>query len=214
MGAIPSSRRSPDQQASRGRPSGPAWPRSDGSRGRRRRARAAWHGCRHRAALAYGFLSALACEAFTGGELGRDPGHAVRIHEDHLAYGFLSALACEAFTGGELRPPPGQAFRIPEGRRAPLVCPVARLISGNRICNRRRNCSTPCAAPKSRSAARALKGRIVAVTEEKETKPEGRQLVAPSRDADERAGLEQFVLEQAESVRFVDPAVREASPRR
>jgi len=56
---------------------------------------------------------------------------------------------------------------------------------------------------------RALKGRIVAVAEETETSPQGattRHRVTLAGDA----GLEQFVLEQAESLRFSDPAVREA----
>ena len=56
---------------------------------------------------------------------------------------------------------------------------------------------------------RALKGRIVAVAEETETSPQGattRHRVTLAGDA----GLESFVLEQAESLRFADPAVREA----
>ena len=59
--------------------------------------------------------------------------------------------------------------------------------------------------------ARALSGRIVAVTEETETKPDGGALPARHRvTVMSDNGLEQFVLEQAESVKFADPAVREA----
>ena len=56
---------------------------------------------------------------------------------------------------------------------------------------------------------RALKGRIVAVAEETETSPQGattRHRVTLAGDS----GLESFVLEQAESLRFADPAVRDA----
>ncbi len=56
-----------------------------------------------------------------------------------------------------------------------------------------------------------LKGRIVAVAEETETKPDDSETIKRHRItvmSDE--GLEQFVLEQAGSVRFVDPAVRAA----
>jgi hypothetical protein len=59
--------------------------------------------------------------------------------------------------------------------------------------------------------ARALTGRIVAVTEETETKPDGGALPARHRvTVMSDNGLEQFVLEQAESVKFADPAVRES----
>ncbi len=57
----------------------------------------------------------------------------------------------------------------------------------------------------------AIKGRIVAVAEETETKPDGGALAVRHRvSVMGEAGLEQFVLEQAESLRFVDPQVREA----
>ena len=56
---------------------------------------------------------------------------------------------------------------------------------------------------------RALKGRIVAVAEETETSPQGAMLRHRVTLAGE-TGLESFVLEQAESVRFADPALREA----
>jgi hypothetical protein len=57
--------------------------------------------------------------------------------------------------------------------------------------------------------ARAIKGRIVAVNEETEangTATTKRHRVTVMTDA----GLEQFVLEQADSLRFADPAVRSA----
>jgi hypothetical protein len=58
---------------------------------------------------------------------------------------------------------------------------------------------------------RAIAGRIVAVTEETETKPEGGALATRHRVAVMTdKGLAQFVLEQAESVQFADPAVRDA----
>ena len=58
---------------------------------------------------------------------------------------------------------------------------------------------------------RAIKGRIVAVAEETETRPDGGALTTRHRvTVMGEAGLEQFVLEQAESVRFADPAVRDA----
>ena len=57
----------------------------------------------------------------------------------------------------------------------------------------------------------AIKGRIVAVAEETETKPEGGAFAARHRvTVMGEAGLEQFVLEQAESLRFADAQVREA----
>ncbi|HXT06466.1 MAG TPA: DUF4139 domain-containing protein, partial [Roseiarcus sp.] len=59
--------------------------------------------------------------------------------------------------------------------------------------------------------ARAIKGRIVAVNEETEARPDGTALTTRHRvSVMTDAGLEQFVLEQADSVRLVDPAVRAA----
>jgi hypothetical protein len=59
--------------------------------------------------------------------------------------------------------------------------------------------------------ARAIKGRIVAVNAETEAKPDGTALTTRHRvSVMTDAGLEQFVLEQADSVRFADPAVRAA----
>ena len=59
--------------------------------------------------------------------------------------------------------------------------------------------------------SRAIKGRIVAVNEETEAKPEGTALTTRHRvSVMTDSGIEQFVLEQADSVRFADPAVREA----
>jgi hypothetical protein len=59
--------------------------------------------------------------------------------------------------------------------------------------------------------ARALKGRIVAVNEETEATPDGTALTTRHRvTVMTDSGLESFVLEQADSVRFADPAVREA----
>ncbi|MDE3177699.1 MAG: hypothetical protein KGM15_16480, partial [Pseudomonadota bacterium] len=58
---------------------------------------------------------------------------------------------------------------------------------------------------------RAIKGRIVAVAEETETKPDGGALATRHRvTVMTEAGLEQFVLEQAESLRFSDSRVRDA----
>ena len=55
-----------------------------------------------------------------------------------------------------------------------------------------------------------ISGRIVAVTEETETKPDGGALGPRHRvGVMSDKGLEQFVLEQAESVRFADPTVRD-----
>ena len=57
----------------------------------------------------------------------------------------------------------------------------------------------------------AIKGRIVAVAEETETKPDGGALATRHRvTVMGEAGLEQFVLEQADSLRFADASVREA----
>jgi hypothetical protein len=59
--------------------------------------------------------------------------------------------------------------------------------------------------------ARAIKGRIVAVNAETEAKPDGTALTTRHRvSVMTDSGLEQFVLEQADDVRFADPAVREA----
>ena len=59
--------------------------------------------------------------------------------------------------------------------------------------------------------SRAIKGRIVAVNEETEAKPDGTTLTTRHRvTVMTDSGLEQFVLEQADNVRFADPAVREA----
>ncbi len=59
--------------------------------------------------------------------------------------------------------------------------------------------------------ARALKGRIVAVNEETEARPDGTALTTRHRvTVMTDSGLEQFVLEQADNVRFADPSVREA----
>ena len=56
----------------------------------------------------------------------------------------------------------------------------------------------------------AISGRIVAISEETETKPDGSALAVRHRvSVMGDKGLEQFVLEQAESVKFADPAVRE-----
>jgi len=59
--------------------------------------------------------------------------------------------------------------------------------------------------------AHAMHGRIVAVTRESETQPNGggqtfRNRVSVMSDK----GLEQFILEEAESVRFADPAINQA----
>jgi hypothetical protein len=59
--------------------------------------------------------------------------------------------------------------------------------------------------------ARALHGRIVSVTQEREATPDGKALTTRHRVAlMTDAGLESFVLEQAESLRFADPSLRAA----
>jgi hypothetical protein len=55
-----------------------------------------------------------------------------------------------------------------------------------------------------------IAGRIVSVSEETETKPDGGTLGVRHRiGVMSDKGLEQFILEQADSVRFADPAVRD-----
>jgi hypothetical protein len=61
------------------------------------------------------------------------------------------------------------------------------------------------------SGPRAVSGRVVAVSEEVETKSDGGALPPRHRvTVMNDKGLEQFVLEEAQSVRFVDPALRDA----
>jgi hypothetical protein len=80
---------------------------------------------------------------------------------------------------------------------------AADLQSTPRLLNALRGAEVEVGAP------RALKGRIVAVADETETSPQGATLRHRVTLAGED-GLESFVLEQAESLRFADPAVREA----
>ena len=59
--------------------------------------------------------------------------------------------------------------------------------------------------------ARKLRGRILAVSEEKEARPDGAALSVRHRvTVMTEAGLQSFVLEQADEVAFADPALREA----
>ena len=57
--------------------------------------------------------------------------------------------------------------------------------------------------------AHALRGRIVSVAQEERTSPEGRPLEPRHRvTVMSDKGLEQFVLEEADSVKFVDPSLQ------